>query len=74
MEKARHTYELKEHDRVYLHLDLAQNGLGNASCGPGLLPQYVLKAEAFHFQVRLTPMNAGSGSPAQRAKRMLAIR
>ncbi len=63
LEKARHTVELNEHDRVYLHLDLAQNGLGSASCGPGVLPQYVLKAENFHFQVRLTPLTSGTGSP-----------
>ncbi|WP_438347970.1 glycoside hydrolase family 2 TIM barrel-domain containing protein [Paenibacillus sp. FA6] len=69
LEKARHTYELKERDRVFLHLDLAQNGIGSASCGPGVLPQYLLKAEGFRFQVRLTPMTSGSGSPAQLAKR-----
>ncbi|AIQ57826.1 glycoside hydrolase family 2 TIM barrel-domain containing protein [Paenibacillus borealis] len=73
LEKARHTFELHERGRIYLHLDLAQNGLGSASCGPGVLPQYVLKAENFHFQVRLSPLAAGSGSPAQIAKRMPRI-
>ncbi|MEK3724104.1 glycoside hydrolase family 2 TIM barrel-domain containing protein [Paenibacillus sp. FSL H8-0034] len=74
LEKAKHTYELKERDRVFLHLDLAQNGIGSASCGPGVLPQYLLKAEGFHFQVRLTPMTSGSGSPAQLAKRVPKVR
>lgn len=70
LEKAKHTYDLKERDRIFLHLDLAQNGIGSASCGPGVLPQYVLKAEDFHFQIRLTPMTSGSGSPVQLAKRV----
>ncbi|WP_337102524.1 glycoside hydrolase family 2 TIM barrel-domain containing protein [Paenibacillus sp. YIM B09110] len=73
LEKAKHTYELKEHDRVFLHLDLAQNGIGSASCGPGVLPQYVLNAEGFRFQVRLTPLTSGSGSPAQLAKREVKL-
>lgn len=68
LEKARHTVDLKERDRVYLHLDLAQNGLGSASCGPGVLPEHVLKAENFRFQVRLTPLSAGTGAPVQLAK------
>jgi beta-galactosidase len=29
---------------VHLTLDLAQHGLGSASCGPGVLPQYRLVA------------------------------
>lgn len=70
LEKAHHTYELKERDRIFLHLDLAQNGIGSASCGPGVLPQYVLQAEGFRFQVRFTPMTSGSGSPVQLAKRV----
>lgn len=70
LERARHTVELNERERVYLHLDLAQNGLGSASCGPGVLPQYVLKAENFHFRIRLTPLTSGSNSPAQLAKRI----
>ncbi|WP_091166017.1 glycoside hydrolase family 2 TIM barrel-domain containing protein [Paenibacillus sp. 1_12] len=74
LERAQHTYELKERDRVFLHLDLAQNGIGSASCGPGVLPQYLLKAEGFCFRVCLTPITSGSGSPAQLAKRVPQVR
>ncbi|NQX58616.1 glycoside hydrolase family 2 TIM barrel-domain containing protein [Paenibacillus qinlingensis] len=74
LEKAKHTYDLKERDRIFLHLDLAQNGIGSASCGPGVLPEYVLKAEDFHFQIHLTPMTSGSGSPTQLVKRVPLVR
>ncbi|CAH1202276.1 Evolved beta-galactosidase subunit alpha [Paenibacillus allorhizoplanae] len=68
LEMARHTYELKERDSVYLHLDLAQNGIGSASCGPGVLSKDTLKAEDFEFQIHFKPIIAGSGSSAHLAK------
>ena len=42
LERATHTYDLVRRDAVVLNLDLAQGGLGNGSCGPGVLPQYML--------------------------------
>jgi beta-galactosidase/beta-glucuronidase len=54
IEKARHPHELKKSDFITLNLDHRQNGLGSASCGPGVLPQYELKPEAFAFGVTLT--------------------
>ncbi len=35
--RAQHTHELVRRDEVYLNIDLAQGGLGNGSCGPGVL-------------------------------------
>ncbi|MCK5118859.1 MAG: DUF4981 domain-containing protein, partial [Candidatus Latescibacteria bacterium] len=35
--EARHTYELKRRDAITLNLDYTQSGLGNGSCGPGVL-------------------------------------
>jgi beta-galactosidase len=62
---ARHPYELKPSDRVHLNVDLGQNGLGSASCGPGVLPQYQLAADrAYTFEVefrRLGPNPPPSG-------------
>ncbi|WP_433719391.1 glycoside hydrolase family 2 TIM barrel-domain containing protein [Actinoplanes sp. CA-051413] len=50
---ARHPYELKPSDRVHLNVDLGQNGLGSASCGPGVLPEYQLAADrAYTFEVQ----------------------
>jgi hypothetical protein len=55
LDKARHTYELPRREDITLSLDLAQNGLGTASCGPGVLEQYKLKPEEFAFAVQLIP-------------------
>ncbi|MBI2300267.1 MAG: hypothetical protein HYU66_15195 [Armatimonadetes bacterium] len=54
--EARHTYELPRRDLVTLHLDHAVMGLGNGSCGPGVLPQYVLNAEPVRYPLRLAPV------------------
>ncbi|MGH7214037.1 MAG: glycoside hydrolase family 2 TIM barrel-domain containing protein, partial [Tepidisphaeraceae bacterium] len=55
LEAARHTHELRRRDFITLNLDHRQNGLGSASCGPGVLPQYELRPEEFRFAVRLRP-------------------
>lgn len=55
--KAMHTYEVPHRDEITLNLDYAQCGLGNASCGPGVLPQYLLKPAPVSFGVRLEPLH-----------------
>ncbi|MCU1684392.1 MAG: beta-galactosidase [Amycolatopsis sp.] len=42
LDAAAHTTDLHADDLVHLNLDLAQNGLGTAACGPGVLPQHRL--------------------------------
>jgi len=54
--KAMHTYELQRRDEITLNVDYAQGGLGNASCGPGVLPQYLLAPVPVSFGVRLEPL------------------
>ena len=49
LEAARHTTDLVAGDLVHLTLDVAQQGLGSASCGPGVLPQYRLPAQKTEF-------------------------
>jgi beta-galactosidase len=51
LDAARHTTDLEPREHVYLNLDLAQHGLGTASCGPGVLPQYRLHAQKATFSV-----------------------
>jgi beta-galactosidase len=46
LDAARHTSELVARDRIWLDLDLGHNGIGTASCGPGALPQYLLRPVA----------------------------
>lgn len=53
----RHDFELDEAIRdgpLYLGLIADQNGLGNASCGPGPLPEYLIdtdQAKKLHFSI-----------------------
>jgi beta-galactosidase len=47
--RAMHTYELKPRSEVILSIDLAQRGLGTASCGPDTLAQYCLSASSYRF-------------------------
>lgn len=56
--RARHTYELMPRDEVILNLDYAQCGLGNGSCGPGVLPQYLLDDNRYEFSFTLRPIFA----------------
>jgi beta-galactosidase len=56
LDAARHSIDLRPGPYVYVNVDFAQNGLGTASCGPGVLPQYVLRAEPVSFSVRFVPL------------------
>jgi beta-galactosidase len=67
---ARHTYELTPHPEITLNLDYAQSGLGSASCGPGRLEKYQLKAEETRFSVRLRPFNARDEDPMALSKQV----
>ncbi len=53
IDAARHTSDLRPGDQIWVHVDLAQRGLGSASCGPGVLPQYELPAEPAEFSLYL---------------------
>jgi beta-galactosidase len=53
LDAARHTSDLAHSDRVWLNIDVAQNGLGSSSCGPGVLPGHRLDAESRSFAVAL---------------------
>ena len=54
--QARHPADLVPRNEIVLILDHAQNGLGSASCGPGVLPQYKLSPADFDFSVSLLPL------------------
>ena len=56
LDAAQHPTDLVPRDEVYVNLDLGQNGLGTASCGPGVLPQYELTAAPASWTVRLSPL------------------
>ncbi len=50
--QAKHPHELTRSDAVYLNIDLAQSGLGNGSCGPGVLPKYMLEPGEYEIALR----------------------
>jgi beta-galactosidase/beta-glucuronidase len=57
LDEARHTSELQDSGQLIWHLDYRQNGIGSASCGPGVLPQYELHTEPFQFALHLRPFS-----------------
>jgi len=56
LDAARHPVDLRPGDRIWLNIDHAQNGLGSASCGPGVLPAYRLHAGPATFTVVFRPI------------------
>jgi beta-galactosidase len=42
LDAARHTSDLRAGNKIWLNVDVAQQGLGSASCGPGVLPEHRL--------------------------------
>jgi beta-galactosidase len=58
LDAARHTSELRPRDRIWVNLDLAQNGIGTASCGPGVLPQYRLEPAPVTFEIGFSKENS----------------
>jgi beta-galactosidase len=55
LDQARHPVDLVPGDRVWINLDRAQQGIGSASCGPGVLPPYRLDPGPATFAVFVAP-------------------
>lgn len=51
----RHNYELKLRAEVILSLDARQCGLGNSSCGPGVLEKYAVPPKDYSLKLRFSP-------------------
>ena len=48
---ARHPHELPASRATHLYLDAQQHGLGSASCGPDVRPEYQLRPRAAGWAV-----------------------
>ncbi|HEX9019491.1 MAG TPA: beta-galactosidase small subunit, partial [Anaerolineaceae bacterium] len=59
LEAAGHLHQLKPRDEIILSVDFQHAGLGNASCGPGVLPKYTIPPREASFSLRLRPVRAG---------------
>ena len=51
--KSFHTIDLVPRAETILNLDLAQRGVGTATCGPDTLPQYLLSGKEHQFSYRI---------------------
>jgi beta-galactosidase len=51
---AENEVDLKARPELVVHLDVAHRGLGTASCGPDVLPQYRLSAGKYSFTYQVT--------------------
>jgi beta-galactosidase len=69
LDAADHTYELKRRDEVILSLDARHSGLGNGSCGPGVLPCYEIPPEPYSMHLSLRPIRELSDQDAARLSR-----
>lgn len=68
--RARHTIDLAPVDRVHLHLDVRQRGLGGGSCGPDTLEQYRIPGgQAYRLAYRLAPLARGADPAAVHRRR-----
>jgi beta-galactosidase len=53
LDRAAHPTELEADGHTWLTLDAGHNGIGSASCGPGVLPPYLLPAAPASLQLEL---------------------
>jgi beta-galactosidase len=60
----RHSYELHPRPEEVLSLDARQAGLGNSSCGPGVLKEYSLPPGTYRMTVFFSPEHGGQPRPA----------
>ncbi|MBN2280041.1 MAG: DUF4981 domain-containing protein [Candidatus Marinimicrobia bacterium] len=63
--KAQHFSELVPKDYVTLNVDSQVAGLGTATCGPGILDQYLLQNEFHSFEIRIKPANLRRQLPSK---------
>jgi len=71
LDRAKHINELKLQERIVLDIDYAHMGLGNASCGPRPLEQYILKAVPCSFTFQIRPYSEKDGALDELARRKL---
>jgi beta-galactosidase len=67
--RAAHTYELKRRDDIILSLDARHSGLGNGSCGPGVLPCYEVPPVPCSLHLSLRPCPAAPDNQIARLAR-----
>lgn len=57
VDEATHINKLKRTGNLTLYLDIEQMGVGTATCGPGVLPQYLVPVKDYQFEFKIYPIN-----------------
>ena len=57
LDQAKHINELERTGITTVHLDAEQSGVGTATCGPGVLPQYRVPVKKHSFKFTIRPVN-----------------
>jgi beta-galactosidase len=57
---ATHNHELNPRDEIILSLDARHCGLGNGSCGPGVLTKYAVPVQTYSLHVGFRPVDPDS--------------
>lgn len=71
LDTAKHAYELKPRPGIVLSLDARQCGLGNSSCGPGVLERYAVPAnQTYPLRVSFRPCGPSSDAAIAAAARL----
>ncbi|MDD4848434.1 MAG: glycoside hydrolase family 2 TIM barrel-domain containing protein [Bacteroidales bacterium] len=60
LKAALHPNELQRDNFYTFNIDYQQAGLGTATCGPGVLDQYLVKNNNYHFTVHLRAFNSAN--------------
>jgi len=68
-----HTSDLTPRKETILNIDYKVCGLGNASCGPGVLKEYLLKSEPINFSFCIRPWRPEMGDMSELGRRRLPI-
>jgi len=68
LDNADHIHELMPIEDIILCLDSWQYGLGNGSCGPGVIDKYSTYPESFNFSYSLRPYTRGMGEMHEAAR------
>jgi beta-galactosidase len=58
LDAAGHLTDLTPGDTVWVNLDHGQQGIGSQSCGPGTLPQYLLRVQPAEFSFVFSALDA----------------
>ncbi len=71
LDRADHIHELSPRKDVYLCIDARQLGLGNGSCGPGVIEKYRLYPQTIRFGFTIRPYNKKMGDISKIARMRL---